>query len=166
MIKLYKGAGVLFVSENEKKQKIFFLGFRRNFPKCWSITGGGYDKDDKNLLNCALRETSEEIEINIEKDLLTYKEYHFKKSIFFDWKTFVIRVDKKEFDKNMCLGWEFSEGYWFTDLPKNSHHMLKDIIDDFKQNKIKLNKTKIKVNPLKIFEYDYKKKMRQLNLTT
>ena len=61
----YKGACVgLFRKVNGTYETL--LGLRKHSPKGWSFPGGGYEKkDEKSLFKTALRELSEETDLNL-----------------------------------------------------------------------------------------------------
>ena len=91
----YKGAGVaLFKKMNGEYQLL--LGKRKYRPQAgkWSIPGGGYESYDKTLLNTALRETQEEIGVDVLKAAIIKEPVEYRCNlIFFVWATYMYEVD-------------------------------------------------------------------------
>ena len=90
----YKGAGVaLFKKMNGEYQ--ILLGKRKYKPQAgkWSIPGGGYESYDTTLFNTALRETQEEIGVDVLKAAINKKPVVFRCNlIFFIWETYMYEV--------------------------------------------------------------------------
>ena len=90
----YKGAGVaLFKKMNGEYQ--ILLGKRKYKPQAgkWSIPGGGYESYDTTLFNTALRETQEEIGVDVLKAAINKKPVVFRCNlIFFRWETYMYEV--------------------------------------------------------------------------
>ena len=93
-IKPYKGAGVaLFRKVNGEYQ--ILLGKRKYKPQAgkWSIPGGGYESYDTTLFNTALRETQEEIGVDVLKAAINKEPVVFQCNlIFFIWETYMYEV--------------------------------------------------------------------------
>ncbi|RME91942.1 MAG: NUDIX hydrolase [Candidatus Hydrogenedentota bacterium] len=121
----YKGAGILFLCETPQGKEIL-LGKRKYSPKgVWSIPGGGMDRQDKgSFLQCAVRETREELGKHpiVEQELEAWlqKEATGEKIpsfsiplIAFQWKTFYVYLPEKPNDWPKYFH-EFFEVSWFA----------------------------------------------------
>ncbi len=93
-LKPYKGAGVaLFKNVNGEYQ--ILLGKRKYRPQSgkWSIPGGGYESYDKTLLDTALRETREEIEVDALKAAINKEPIVYRCNLLlFVWETYMYEV--------------------------------------------------------------------------
>lgn len=92
----YKGAGVALFKRLPNGNYAILLGNRtgRWEHGKWSIPGGGYESYDKTLLNTALRETQEEIGVDVLKAAIIKEPVEYRCNlIFFVWATYMYEVD-------------------------------------------------------------------------
>lgn len=129
---IYRGAGLLFVSEHNNEVK-FFLGKRTNFPRVWSVMGGKADEGEDHL-TCAIRESKEELGVVLNQNPKYYKAFEHKIPFIFDWTTYLVKVDKQTFDKIVKPNFEFEDSGWFDTAPDNSHLWLPQIIKKIKKD--------------------------------
>lgn len=109
----YKGAGVLIYSIDGENKVSVLLGKRTCNPGrgLWSIPGGGWEYDDKTLVDTARREMMEETGFNLPEDKKNLLHEMWSMDVFaFKFKVFAIRIKKKKFPRS-CF--EFSMTKWF-----------------------------------------------------
>jgi ADP-ribose pyrophosphatase YjhB (NUDIX family) len=141
----FKGAGILFYKKI-KEDNLILLGKRNVYPELgvWSIPGGKINsKEDKNFLECALRETREEVFFFKYKEFLKIKEmihendYYIKIPLIFEYHTFLYNIS--DVDISFRKNYEFSRIKWFkiNKLPRNTHFGVKYAINKhFNSNEI------------------------------
>lgn len=91
----YKGGGVAFFKKMPDGEYAILLGKRtgkREHDK-WSIPGGKYESYDKTFLDAALRETREEIGVDVLKAAINKEPVIYRANLlFFVWETYMYEV--------------------------------------------------------------------------
>jgi len=127
-MKMYKGAGILFVRIKKGKVEVL-LGNRSNKSQkdLWDVPGGTMEKKDRNdFLRCALRKTKEEILCNEKgvisvspKRIINVCKMHIP--FLFQFQTYIIDVSDMNLD--FRPNQEFNSIEWcnIKELPRRTH---------------------------------------------
>lgn len=146
----YRGAGVLFAAPDNEGRWRVLLGQRRwrPFRSCWSIPGGGMEKADRDLKDCAARETVEEtfplghsgVAMSaLREHLDSAPQHHISIPFLFRWRTFLVAmmsIPPADFWPTRTQVWdEFSAWGWFKldELPSPTHPCVRWTVKAFRR---------------------------------